>query len=777
MSHSPNAGRAVILGLLGIAAIGVVALYLGNRHRRLPPPEGAAERRRDIREAFVNPPLQGEEPEQFRALFDELGKTVRERNAARLPELFDFERMCDECDRAGLLGRAQAWRAQFVAGVQEGMVQSLIRQKEVLDWDRTEIRRVRWLVPGREAVVVARHSFSDDPGVTSKKRWWVIWNGNRWQVYDFEDLDVGFRASTVMGGIVADALGGKLGVAQAAALREASQGIWDAIAKLSAGNAPAAEEALRRGAGARLPAALEALRHLARGLVHSHQAQLAEALREFDTAEQLNSDLPILHFLRAQVYSQLDQPQKAIDHARKYIDALGPDANVYQTMGHAHESLDQHADAADCFRKALDDTPELDEALIALRPKLDVRDAGELRQRLRKMHDPDAHFDRLFNNAFWAGDCVAAEALCDGLSEIHADSVAVASARVRLKVRIGRIEEATALFRASLTKVTHQKDRDRVRLDYLYAMAAEGHGLEAYRAVPNTDAAAAFRTLADNLLDFDLDPDDRPAARKPDKELRGLIDAHRQRQPADPWLHFYTGELHMQAKDYDAAEKEFAAGMAKPLDEESQNRFRWTRVWARFQAGRGLSAYGEIGPNDQTFRQLASLFNNPEHADDLQKLIESHRNATTKDGTLPVWQGQVHWLRHEYERAVTQYRHYTPPPKEKDDEERFDEGLPWDWEQNLVRSLIRLKRFDEARRELERPTLKHHTVLRAAVAGAAGDVAGTCQELAGFAKERFFSPAPLYADPDLGPALRSDKFAPLRQKYPEPKKDEPVRKL
>jgi tetratricopeptide (TPR) repeat protein len=778
MSHSPNVGRAVILGLLGIAAIAAVAAYVGNRHRRLPPQEGAADRQRDIREAFVNPPPQGEDPEQFQTFLGQLGKDLRRGDAAALGEAFDFERMYDECDREGVLSRLGGRQKAMVPGLRAGVLTQFGRpEANLLQWDRTEVKRVRWLVPAREAVVVARHTEDEDPTLWIKMRWWLRWDGARWKVYDLEDLQAGMRMSLAVGSIAVEMGARKPGMAEIGAMRRAIEGVKEALPAIAAGEFEKAETALQRIGPISLPQVLQAYRQLLWGMVHLGKNEMAKGLEDIDRAEQLNPDMPIVYYLRAKAYSALEQHEQAIEQTRKYIDALGPDGEAYLTMGQAYEALDRHADAADCFRKALDDTPELEEALTGLRPKLDVRDTAELGERLRKMRDPAAHFDRLFHDALSHGDLVAAVALCDGLAQVQPDSVAVTSARVRLHVRVGRIDEAAALFRASLTKVTDPKDRDRVRLDYFYAMAGEGHGLDAYRAVPNTDAAAAFRTLADNLLDFDLDPDERPAGREPEEELRGLIDAHRQRQPADPWLHFYTGQLHMQAKDYDAAEKEFAAGMAKPLDEESQNRFRWTRVWARFQAGRGLSAYGEIGPSDKTFRQLAGLFNNPEHVDHLNELIEAHRKTTPIDRTLPIWEGQAHWLRKEYERAVAQYRRDAPPPNEKDDEERFEEGLPWDWEQNLVRSLIRLKRFDEARHELERPTLKHYTILRAAVAAAAGDVTGTDQELAGIAKERFLSPASLYADPDLGPALRSDKFAPLRQKYPEPKKDEPVEKL
>jgi hypothetical protein len=57
--------------------------------------------------------------------------------------------------------------------------------------------------------------------------------------------------------------------------------------------------------------------------------------------------------------------------------------------------------------------------------------------------------------------------------------------------------------------------------------------------------------------------------------------------------------------------------------------------------------------------------------------------------------------------------------------------------------------------------------VRRADAAAAGDVARTGQALDALVQQHDVA-ANFYADPDLGPALRSAPFAPLRQKYPEP---------
>ncbi len=57
--------------------------------------------------------------------------------------------------------------------------------------------------------------------------------------------------------------------------------------------------------------------------------------------------------------------------------------------------------------------------------------------------------------------------------------------------------------------------------------------------------------------------------------------------------------------------------------------------------------------------------------------------------------------------------------------------------------------------------------LRAVVAAAAGDADELGRVLGAWAGNGA-TPAAFYADPDLGPLLRGDRFAGLRKKYPPP---------
>jgi hypothetical protein len=107
----------------------------------------------------------------------------------------------------------------------------------------------------------------------------------------------------------------------------------------------------------------------------------------------------------------------------------------------------------------------------------------------------------------------------------------------------------------------------------------------------------------------------------------------------------------------------------------------------------------------------------------------------------------------------------------KKDRERLlaDPGQRWKFEDRLIRSLVRLKRFDEARRELQltEKRMGRNALLRAVIAAASGDVAATEEYLRSIRNQPFTLQS-CYGDPDLGPALQGEAFRKLREKYPAP---------
>src|SRR5262245_45334063 len=265
-----------ILAIIAVVIVGGVLLYVFSSSPAKPRrpafnPQEDAQRRRDLIEAFKNQaPLGPDEiAREIKPLFDGLGAAYRARDAARLGDLFDVDRIIDEIMAMDLFPGLRN-RRPLVEGVREGMGRALAQQAPLMEFDDTEIRHLRKL-EGNEAVVIVRHRGRD--GVSLKIRYWVSKRSGSWRIYDMGDLDVGMRMSAAMG-VVAEA-----GFANAQGIARAVQGLQQAlVAAAVQHDVDTAERRLAEVAGIALPKKLDALRFLVKGMLASQRNQFEQAL-------------------------------------------------------------------------------------------------------------------------------------------------------------------------------------------------------------------------------------------------------------------------------------------------------------------------------------------------------------------------------------------------------------------------------------------------------------------------------------------------------------------
>src|SRR5262249_29219799 len=152
------------------------------------------------------------------------------------------------------------------------------------------------------------------------------------------------------------------------------------------------------------------------------------------------------------------------------------------------------------------------------------------------------------------------------------------------------------------------------------------------------------------------------------------------------------------------------------LDGKDREEFRSRRVHTLFEEGKGLAAYENIGPRKATFDQLALLAFYAENGKLLEALVDAHRKADPHDKDLPGWEAEVHWLKKEYAKValvLTEHR-----------QEVLAKSQPqWRFKDRLVRSLVRLKRLDEALKEYKALKEDSDPLYAAIILAMAGDVA------------------------------------------------------
>jgi len=165
--------------------------------------------------------------------------------------------------------------------------------------------------------------------------------------------------------------------------------------------------------------------------------------------------------------------------------------------------------------------------------------------------------------------------------------------------------------------------------------------------------------------------------------------------------------------------------------------------------------------------RLADDFSVQEDDEALELLLDAAYERSPKApiaDSLPFYEAELHWLRHEYGPAVRILaKHRKTLLADKARQETFRD--------RLIRSLIRSKRAAEAVWEVEAAGEEIDFCLAAAAYAAAGDLAGASSALEEALAESY-TVQDFYDDPDLGPLLRSEALRSLREKYPEPGKPE-----
>lgn len=615
-----------IVGILGCVAIIVaVVMNLSNRKaednaRREKQEEAeradAARRQAEISAFRAQPPLTSDEiKKEIGPIFDRLGAAFREHDAGAAMSFFHIERMMEELEAqpefpAGAFGsRTTAW-SRFRRGFGDSLVKN-----GMLTWRSSEIKDVTKL-EGNEAVVIVRHT--DDDGDIHRLRWWVTKRSGEWQVYDFEDLSVGFQISTLVGSLFASSSREMQG------LLRGQNDLNEAIRAVVQADGDAANRHLQRILHLKLPRKFEAVRSVVTGMLHFFHEEHQEALAAFDRANELCADMPILDLLRAQVFDKLGDWRQCLFHADRFRKRLGDDGIVSHVRGDALYALGKNAEAAAAYRTSLDFNPKDAEVFFTLVVRLPKGDRGDdLPARYAKVEKARELFEDWAEQFREQRDSESLGKMAEAMQKLEPQNASPPYYLCLARAWEGRAEPALEALRRAV-KLQKDEGRHREYTDgFLQAAVHGGITLEAYAAASN--AREAFQVLARRLKE-DMLNDDMP----------GLLAAHAKRDPDDPLLPFHRGELLVRQGRYALADKEFAAAMARKPDDFTAGHFRDSRVTASYHTGQSLTALAEIGPRDATFKQLSDLCLSRADLKTLEALIDAQTKVDAKSRDL-LW--------------------------------------------------------------------------------------------------------------------------------------------
>jgi tetratricopeptide (TPR) repeat protein len=593
-----------------------------------------------------NPALPNGGPLEFNGValdlqdfFADLGAAFRARDADRLVDHFDLERLLDELAKQDLpAARLDRDREQVIPQLRKELGPTLQQQATLFKWNTTEIKNIKPL-DDNELVVIARHRDTD--GTCLKMRWWLTRRSGVWKIYNVEDLDIGLAITRGMAAL----LEGVNGVPDARARSRAVIALREALGAIVAQqDLDLAERKLRQVAKVKLPPKLDGVRLLVTGILYLYRGQFQDSLDTLNRAQAANPDMPCLGLFKGVVFNRLGQWARGLERLEAYRDLLGEDAVVCRELGVALRGVGRFLDAAAAYRKALEYDPKDVDTFMGLLGALGPDDARQdIPERFAQLDNRRDSFDVCAEDCRKDKDRAGLEQLCQAMRKLDPLYAPVDFYSALLHAWQGDAQAAVPLFRSALARQADAAKRQEYVTGFLVAMAEAGKAVDAYDVAP--EPREAFRLLAAELK----------KGYRPD-DLRRLVSLHGKKRPADPLLPFYEGEAYAQQGYYHLAERSFAAGMARPPEDVPLELFRPNRVLARYYAGQGLSAYQEIGPRDETFAQLAGLYFAEGAYDALQILLDTHARTNPNDIEEWTYRARLSIKQGKVNRGITLFR-------------------------------------------------------------------------------------------------------------------------
>jgi tetratricopeptide (TPR) repeat protein len=730
-------------------AIAVVALLAGlgglavwnYRQHQLPPElaQSLEEKHQETAAAFdgLGPTsVSPAELRSFRTTFDRLEAARTRHDAKGMADCYDFEAMLGEVRRFDPSLTATSGH-KYADSFAVGFTNTGVRQQPLTSWSRYDVKEVRFLDDSHRGAVVYLREWRLQ-GESEKVRYWLVRRTGGWRIYDREVLEYGVR--TTENTAIALNSGFASNVPSAVAtLDKATQ-------HLLAGEIPQAEAAMKTLDLVALPSYTDAQRQVRWATVHIRQGKYDLALGDLDKAEALRPGMPAVDNLRALALNRLGRFVESRDVAEKYLAEMGGEALGYRHLGDALAGLKQNEAAIAVYRKAIADAPDDSEDMIALARLLPAGSKAELIPILRQSKHPALIFANVAAPAVRVRDGATLAAWVEAYTPISGGDPLLEYYHGESLIFLGQQRAGAQILKANWDRAA-EKDRGPYLRQYTQAMIETGDPIEAYR--PRPDASAAFRQVAATLV-----------GKKDRAHLAELIALHRSRQPDDKWCDYYEG-----------ASAELAGDTAKAADcflrayeggtKDQLSAFRWRAVQASFKAGQALNAYEKIEPRKDTFRQLAWLASSAKQTDVLEKLIAAHRQLSPDDAALPLWDAEVSYVKGEYPAVIKILQ-------SNREAITAEKAMHWQFEDRLVRSLVRAKQYAAAESEAAaaQPPNALLTAIAMAKAGHTSEaVAALDRAFANIEDDEIGDP---YADPDLAEILATDEFAGWRKKHPRP---------
>ncbi|MEM7227890.1 MAG: hypothetical protein AAF432_03660 [Planctomycetota bacterium] len=746
------AGIGVVL-LLPVIGIGYEVFRAGTRDTTDPL---ASERATSVDDLLLftagndedeTPAWVGEQPleghphrAELDRFFRSMDDTAVKRDYIAYADHFNTVRLLDEVQKTGALPALNRMEYNIVADlIRQNLMRIIQAKADINNSPDIRITRIEGLHDSNELLVYVREV--DATGAVMHSRWWMLNEDDAWKTYDFEVIATAMRWSGIIAASTPTAFG------EMESWTRHLEELFEVEETLDAGELEPARTALVRLDSAGFPPAYEIMRLIMLTTTEIRLGDIAAAERALVRATSLREDAPVLHVLRGSLELGRNRPEAALADADTFMSMVGDDAATQLVRGRALLAMQRDVEAADAYRRGLNEQPQSVDHLVGLGLALEDHEASEVEAWFMGLQQPRLSFEPIALAWIDGKRYAAFDVIADVMDTIDPQHALVAYYRAQAHGRQHELDAAVDELRKAVAYADDNL-RDLFTRTLHTALIAAGRPREAYDDA--LDPHDAFQTIANTLYRHQ-----NPYA------MQELIDHHESMHPDDIWIHFHRGRMHMLVNSPDLAADSFRVGLDATVDDVTRETFEMALIESLYEDGRMLDAYDTVGSPRMTARVLAARCIADRNSRRLTKLIRTHREQEPDDRVVFLWDAHISWFNGEYRAVLNQIAEVNSLVA--------DDALSIKlYDELLVRSLVRLDRLDEALDAAAHATARSRDpYFEAIVHAAAGRVAPTIRTLESCV-ELGYEPSQFYRDDDLGPIIAGEPFAMLHQLYPSP---------
>lgn len=681
-----------------------------------------------------------------RAHFDRLLDAVRADDEAAFRALFDVDELIDRGFRITQQECGTLERVAIAQVTVTPLLETLFAElRKRVGTHGSEVRMEKSFEDGATYVVLRTRSDSD---LLDRYVHFCLRADERLTIVDFEFEDAAVWASE-----------------QVAYSPQAAKAPDETKARLKA-YALAFEAALNRYSGGEPVDALEdlmALREEALALGLQAPVVFFRTLMELsfgagrrDLADQAAQELitlrpatPLPRFYRGRMALDAGRLDAARIHLANYQRLVGPDAQALAMIGDSYEQAGELERALDYWRAALDQNPDLTDAMFSLGMHLAGPDSTELVDRFRRATEPLRHFEPLVSAWSARGKCSSVTVLSAARREDEPRDPNAYYYEAACELQLANFERVQELTLAGRELLP---EGDRRPYDALWIEAAwsQGDPLDAYRDAP--DKAFAFDAIAEQLV----------FGAGELEQLVALIELRRADDSQDVWIPYYQGQAYHAQGQYVEADDHFRLGYTHALETDDPDRaaaYRLARTDNAYTGGSGIAAYTQM-PEEDVYRRLLELILSARDGDTLAELIALRRERRPNDPQLGFWLAHAQIISGQEEAGLQRLM-------ARRGEFAQDPDLARWLESDLVRANLRLGHFDQALEFAEASTRRDGNPFFEFLVQVARGNATAAERIYEDLVELGYGTEHVYGDHDVGRKLLTDEaFARFRTLWP-----------